>query len=344
MSLKGIAGGVLSSKLALKTMRTVINRFGSSRASFILNFHRFYESSDDLLLKGPSVHTYVDDFEKMLTLLGERFDFISISQIVEHLNSGEPFDSESVAITMDDGYLDNLTLGLPVLARLGVPATLYVATRFIDNEDVLPMDAVEYALRTTSKQQLVWKGVLDSPVMLRSYAERREANILIGKILKDLRTDEMSGRFEELYDLLDIEKTQHSRVMLTWDQVKKLSEQGVDIGSHGISHKLMTVIPEEEAKRELYLSQEIITEKLGVKPVHFAFPNGREQDFNNELRAEAKRLGYSSVASVTRQAIIPGLTDPYNLPRLGMVGKPRESMLYIERLLARTKSRYRHEF
>lgn len=54
------------------------------------------------------------------------WDFVPIDKL--------PKSGRWVCITFDDGYRDNYTLAYPLLKRLNVPFTVYVATGFIDNQ------------------------------------------------------------------------------------------------------------------------------------------------------------------------------------------------------------------
>ena len=63
-------------------------------------------------------------------------------------------------------------------------------------------------------------------------------------------------------------------------------------------------------------ASKVIEENLGIKVKHFAFPNGKEEDFNEELRDYCRDIGFESVTSV-----IPGTNnalkgDPMNLKRI----------------------------
>jgi hypothetical protein len=56
-------------------------------------------------------------------------------------------------------------------------------------------------------------------------------------------------------------------------------------------------MPEDEAKREISESKRIIEENLGVPVRHFAYPNGRPQDFNGKLRSFCKEIGFESIST-----------------------------------------------
>ena len=65
---------------------------------------------------------------------------VALDEAVDALRRGEPLDG-SVVVTFDDGTADFVDRALPVLVDLGVPVTLYVATRHIDEHVPFPRDA-----------------------------------------------------------------------------------------------------------------------------------------------------------------------------------------------------------
>ena len=335
MLVRTIAENLFCSRPVLPNYRKFIHKVRRPHAAVIVNFHQFHEECGDFLAKGPSVHTNVEDFEHILLLLKRRFRVITLDGLVEHLVSGQPLDEDSVAITIDDGYANNFTLGLPVLEKLKIPATLFIATGYIGTRLPLPMDKLDFLLRNTSHATLDWKPLGANSVLLDSDSARREVNGELGKILKGMPEPEMWGAFDELARILEVDLERSSADMLNWSQVRKIADAGIAIGSHGVSHVCMTRMPKEKARQELIDSKKCIEDKLGRPVRHFAFPNGMAEDFNDELRAEVTRAGYRSTASVERGLNIPGITDALNLKRIGLVGSPKQTLLYMERLLRR---------
>ena len=72
--------------------------------------------------------------------------------------------------------------------------------------------------------------------------------------------------------------------IMSWQQVKELLDSGWEVGAHTFTHpRLSRVLAEqgpEEVRREIEDSNQILRRRLGVEPVHFAYPSG---DWNEEV-------------------------------------------------------------
>lgn len=336
--LKNIVTHIYANNMFLHAYRPLINYHRKKHSAVIVNFHQFYKKENGFIRKGPSVHTHVDEFEQLLSYLKVRFEPISLNTLVNHLHENEPLDNDSFVITMDDGYENNLTLGLPVLKKLNIPSTLYIATGFIDARKLLPMDRVDYVLRKTKKISFTWKYFNNETLEIDTQEKMRLVNIKIGNVIKHLHETELNDAFHELYQVLGVKQDNNYSRMLNWEQTKQLLESGVvDIQSHGVSHICMTRLNENAAINELYSSKDAIKRHIGHVATHFAYPNGMEEDFNDSLRNAAAKAGYRSVASVIRGVNTPGVTSPFNLKRVGMVGTPKQTMLYIEKMFTKAQ-------
>jgi peptidoglycan/xylan/chitin deacetylase (PgdA/CDA1 family) len=70
--------------------------------------------------------------EGQLIALGQRgYHFVSLAEMVDDIRKRGVEDNESVAVTFDDGWVDNFEFAFPVLKRLSIPATFFVTTAHI---------------------------------------------------------------------------------------------------------------------------------------------------------------------------------------------------------------------
>jgi peptidoglycan/xylan/chitin deacetylase (PgdA/CDA1 family) len=76
---------------------------------------------------------------------------------------------------------------------------------------------------------------------------------------------------------------------MNWSHLKQLHEAGYEIGSHGLSHDILTRMPSEMQHEELLNSKKNIEYNLGQEIQSFAFPYGR---YDNILLEKAKQAGY----------------------------------------------------
>ncbi len=79
---------------------------------------------------------------------------------------------------------------------------------------------------------------------------------------------------------------------LTWEQLRKLVFLGMEVGSHGLTHRPLTQLTREELDHELVQSKRRLEEQLGI-PVHaIAAPGGF---WNGTVAEAAKRAGYDAM-------------------------------------------------
>lgn len=74
--------------------------------------------------------------EQMAWLRDEGFNVVPLDSLRAYLDAHRPFPERTVAITFDDGFADNYTAAFPVLARHALPATIFLATDYMDGDDL----------------------------------------------------------------------------------------------------------------------------------------------------------------------------------------------------------------
>ena len=86
-------------------------------------------------VENPFVSVRPADFAAQLQALrraGRRF--VTMDTVAAACRDGAALPPDAVCVTFDDGNLDNLEVALPVLERLDIPATIYVATALCEAE------------------------------------------------------------------------------------------------------------------------------------------------------------------------------------------------------------------
>ena len=66
--------------------------------------------------------------EQMQYLRNSSYRIVPLGTLMRAFEAGEEFAPRTVAVTFDDGFADNYENAFPVLAELGIPATIFVTT------------------------------------------------------------------------------------------------------------------------------------------------------------------------------------------------------------------------
>ena len=66
----------------------------------------------------------------------------------------------------------------------------------------------------------------------------------------------------------------HDWQTLNWDEINRLYEEGLLIGSHAVTHRKLTELNEEELKNEIVGSKELIERNINAKINTFSYPQG----------------------------------------------------------------------
>jgi peptidoglycan/xylan/chitin deacetylase (PgdA/CDA1 family) len=128
--------------------------------------------------------------------------------------------------------------------------------------------------------------VLDGGAARLKGAERVNTELkLISDEAKDDAIREMAATLG--VELPDAPPTQFSS--LTWDQVREMDSNGIEIGSHTVTHPILTKTNSDKLRYELRESRARLEAQLGRKVELLGYPNG---DHNVAVQDEAARAGY----------------------------------------------------
>ena len=111
---------------------------------------------------------------------------------------------------------------------------------------------------------------------------------------------------------------------LTWEEINTMQDSNISIGSHTISHKWLPSFDDEELRREVFDSKEILEKMTGKEVKTFSYPMGA---FDERARSMVEEAGYVGAVSTNPGPKYPS-NDPYVLKRI-RISMSSASMLVL---------------
>lgn len=272
----------------------------------ILIYHRVMPERDWMRPAEPTAA----EFSWQMELLQRHFNVLPLSEAVRLLRENR-LPPRAACVTFDDGFADNATVALPILQRYGIPATVFVASGFLDGGRMWN-DTVVEAFRVYDQPQidLAEVGLPCYPTLDR--VQRRKAAYAIireGKYLDLARRDEIAACVAAKVGPLPDD------LMLTSVQLADLRAQGVEIGGHTVSHPILARLSLDQAREEIQQGKAQLEALTGEPLRLFAYPNGRRQiDYTDDHVALVRQAGFD-VAVATDWGASSQSSDPLQLPR-----------------------------
>jgi len=303
------AASVLYGTRAIRLGSWLAGYAGRRPAFPILTYHRVNEDADDFL---PAVPTSV--FERHMAYVASAYRVMPLNEMIERARA-HSLPRNSLAITFDDGYRDNLTQAAPILHRYRLPSTIFLATGFIGTGLVPWYDRLAIALKLTSAEAV--NAPWGERLILRDRVARLAVLDQVLDRLKSLDDDEQRRAVDTLLEELDVpDAAAPKNLMLDWADVRALTGFGFDVGGHTVNHVILSRVTDDRAWAEIKGSRSAIESSLGSKPSAFAYPNGRSADYRPATIDLVRKAGFSS-AVTTRFGLNTTRTPVYELRRGG---------------------------
>lgn len=271
-------------------------------------------------------------FYQQIAHLQKHYRIIPVEQLIEESKANN-LAPNSVAITFDDGYQDFYHIIWPILRELEVPASLYVTTAFIDDEQWLWPDALKYILANASVDKIEVNTLgtlrLDGNSFMSTWGK-------IADILLPMTADQRQKQLDTLARQCAVQLPKqpvHPYTSLSWTQLNEMHRQGLDVGSHTVSHPLLSRLTQQEIEEELEESANKIKQRMGFMPRGICYPNGRLEDVNEAVITAAQQVGYQygllAVSNVLQDK--PDIADY----RIGRIAAAHDLIDFKWRLLRR---------
>jgi len=253
----------------------------------ILAYHRVMPERGGECFSESLITRTVAEFEQEVFYLKNNFNIIPLAKALEY-GAQNSMPANSLVITFDDGYRDNFNYAWPILKKHNLPMSLFVSSSIL-NDPLQPLwpDRLLYAIKLDSEKTSRLLGhECSNPLELLDYFTRVDNQERISKIEKLERNMKLNGQYgwaKELY--------------LNRDELRVMSDQGVEIGAHTVTHPILSLLTEAEMENEIVSSKKTIENCLNKKVQFFAYPNGGRNDFTQTTIMLLKKAGFRAAFS-----------------------------------------------
>jgi peptidoglycan/xylan/chitin deacetylase (PgdA/CDA1 family) len=263
-----------------------------------------------------------DNFRAQLRVLRAHADIVPLWEVRER--GARP----RVAVTFDDGYLDNLDTAVPLLEAAGAPATIFVATRNTSIDGEFWWDRLRHLLLDGPGERPHLDLALGSGrlrIDVRQESGRRRAIATLTRRIRYRRPEVIDSVMEQVTAQVGrAPKGCASHRRMTTAEVAGLAARGdVDVGAHTRHHWCLTSLDRAEAWDEIDGSARDLEALLGRRPRTFAYPFGVATTVDRRHVRQARAAGYR-LACLNSPGRVGRTTNPHSLPRVLVGNWPSE--------------------
>lgn len=282
-------------------------------------------------------------FAQQMALLRRRFKVLSLGEFTRHLERREAFPDSSCLITFDDGWRDTFHNAYPILKALRLPAVVFLPVGYIGGRRVFWQEALTHLLTLAIARARTDRSLRERVgAILRPAGMDRLLDTMPGDQRADVSAAVASRKkspasgteslVEALARELRVNTEEFSRIdgFLNWEQVREMAEGGIEFGGHGMEHRLLTKVTDEEVRVEVETSRDTIGRALGRHVDAFCYPNG----YVTPAVAERVRGAGYKVAFTTNRRPVQRGDEPLLVGRLNVHdGVTRTDAMFLARIL-----------
>lgn len=307
----------------------VYRRLALRKRVVVLMYHRVIP----LVMEKEAVGAYEgmrvdpETFDRQMAYLRKHFHLLSLASLRRHLKERIPFPANSCLVTLDDGWKDNYTHAYPIMKRHGISAVIFLSVGHVGTRKRFWQERVFSALNGIRGAVRSDPGI---PARYRALSEgiRIEGLLALseGKFRKEVREQIRSlkklplGRIEPVVNAIEAcmgttgGASSEGDSFLSWEDIEEMSRGGIDFGSHGLNHEILTNVTADEVRKEVLDSKRIIERRIQKSVYAFSYPNG---DNDLAVRQCVGECGYE-IAFGTRRGFAGAEDDPFSLKRVNV--------------------------
>ena len=280
----------------------------------VLMYHRVTDlARDPYQLAVSPAH-----FAQQLEHLKRTCTVLPLIDLIEALQA-KVLPPRAVAITFDDGYIDNYREAYPLVKAAGLPATIYVVSGKIDTAREFWWDDLDRIIslpdRAPAHLQLRVKDrIYEWPTATTE--QRAAAQRAVHAVLHPQAIAVREQAVEQLCEWAGVDRDGRPDYRVITDaHLKEIAADPlIDIGGHTVNHPSLAVLTREEQAAEITRGREMLEARLGRPLRTFAYPYGTRRDFTPETAALVRTAGFRAACTTVHGSVETG-DDLFTLRR-----------------------------
>jgi len=241
-------------------------------------------------------------FEALIIHCKKHFQFYTLGELDAYKQEFGRYPKHAVVLTFDDGFQSFYHLAFPLLKKHHIKSSLFVCPGLIDKD-------------TTIWPELIFDAYEKSALAIK-HSE-------LGSLIEELKLLSSEQRQQKISELVcknyqyEEEQADMNRALINWPQLREIHSSGlVEVGSHSLTHPILSQESQEEVNAQMRLSKERIEAELSNKVVSFCYPNGQSDDYRETELIGLKKCAYKT-AVTAEFGLVNDAANPLLLPRFG---------------------------
>lgn len=298
----------------------------------ILMYHRVTDIECDPweLCVSPS------HFAEHLQVLQKFGSVVRLQQLNQTLkNNLRP--NRQIAVTFDDGYVDNLHNAKPLLEKYEIPATMFLTTGYIEQKREFWWDELERILLqpgtlpevlslnvngTHHQWELDTTADYNTQSKKSSVLEQDKPNsrysvyYSLYQLLYPLSTIERSHLLDQLLDDAGCETIlRPTHRMMTLEEISSIQPTSIiEVGGHTVTHPFLSTLPYAAQQKEIQENKVQLEEICGHSIESFAYPHG---NYNTQTSQIVREVGFSCACTTVGNTVRKN-SSSFELPRFAV--------------------------
>ncbi|MEA2836336.1 MAG: hypothetical protein QOD89_886 [Bradyrhizobium sp.] len=253
-----------------------------------------------------------------------KFDIVSMDEVCRRATSPK-LPRRFVCLTFDGATRDLMIYAYPVLARHGVPFTVYVPTAFPDGLGQAWALALEAVIARNDRIALVMDEK-EQRFEIADTDRKYQLYDLLERWMRALAPPDLSAAINDLCKRYSVDLAGLSReAFLNWNDLAQLAADPlVTLGSATVNYPVLTNLKDAAALREMSMGQAVAQTAFHRDVPHFAYPFGDRASFNGQHVMLARQAGFASaVTALPGIVLADGGSNLHALPRIAWDGRQR---------------------